>query len=65
MTKIGILASYNGSGFETIQKAILDKLADGRCCLTKAQLDWLEKLIRDFMRPLIDSLDGNVPSGSG
>ena len=23
--KIGILASYNGSGFETIQKAILDK----------------------------------------
>ena len=25
MTKIGILASYNGSGFETIQKAILDK----------------------------------------
>ncbi|MDY3200518.1 MAG: phosphoribosylglycinamide formyltransferase [Arcobacter sp.] len=26
MTKIGILASYNGSGFETIQKAIEDKI---------------------------------------
>ncbi|NCB11686.1 MAG: phosphoribosylglycinamide formyltransferase, partial [Erysipelotrichia bacterium] len=24
MKKIGILASYNGSGFETIQKAIED-----------------------------------------
>ena len=55
----------NARLFLNTQKAILDKLADGRCCLTKAQLDWLEKLIRDFMRPLIDSLDGNVPSGSG
>lgn len=30
MTKIGILASYNGSGFETIQKAILDKKLDAK-----------------------------------
>ena len=28
--KIGILASYNGSGFETIQKAILDKKLDAK-----------------------------------
>ena len=26
MKKIGILASYNGSGFETIQKAIEDNM---------------------------------------
>ena len=30
MKKIGILASYNGSGFETIQKAILDKKLDAK-----------------------------------
>lgn len=30
MIKIGILASYNGSGFETIQKAIIDKKLDAR-----------------------------------
>ena len=30
MTKIGILASYNGSGFETIQKAILEKKLDAK-----------------------------------
>ena len=30
MTKIGILASYNGSGFETIQKAILEKRLDAK-----------------------------------
>ena len=30
MIKIGILASYNGSGFETIQKAILDKKLDAK-----------------------------------
>ncbi|MDX4038641.1 phosphoribosylglycinamide formyltransferase [Aliarcobacter skirrowii] len=28
--KIGILASYNGSGFETIQKAIEDKILDAK-----------------------------------
>jgi RHS repeat-associated protein len=57
--------SDNARLFLITQKAILDKLADGRCCLTRAQMDWLEKLISDFMKPLIDSLDGNVPSGSG
>ncbi|WP_323588469.1 phosphoribosylglycinamide formyltransferase [Aliarcobacter butzleri] len=30
MTKIGILASYNGSGFETIQKAIENKILDAK-----------------------------------
>ena len=30
MTKIGILASYNGSGFETIQKAINEKILDAK-----------------------------------
>ena len=30
MKKIGILASYNGSGFETIQKAIEDKILDAK-----------------------------------
>ena len=30
MKKIGILASYNGSGFETIQKAIEDKVLDAK-----------------------------------
>lgn len=30
MTKIGILASYNGSGFETIQKAIENKTLDAK-----------------------------------
>ena len=30
MKKIGILASYNGSGFETIQKAIFDKKLDAK-----------------------------------
>lgn len=30
MTKIGILASYNGSGFETIQKAIKNKILDAK-----------------------------------
>lgn len=30
MTKIGILASYNGSGFETIQKAIENKIFDAK-----------------------------------
>jgi phosphoribosylglycinamide formyltransferase-1 len=30
MIKIGILASYNGSGFETIQKAIVDKKLDAK-----------------------------------
>ncbi|MCT7584436.1 phosphoribosylglycinamide formyltransferase [Aliarcobacter butzleri] len=30
MTKIGILASYNGSGFETIQKAIENKILNAK-----------------------------------
>lgn len=30
MTKIGILASYNGSGFETIQRAINEKILDAK-----------------------------------
>ena len=30
MKKIGILASYNGSGFETIQKTIEDKILDAK-----------------------------------
>ena len=30
MTKIGILASYNGSGFETIQKAINEKILNAK-----------------------------------
>ncbi len=30
MKKIGILASYNGSGFETIQKAINNKILDAK-----------------------------------
>ena len=30
MKRIGILASYNGSGFETIQKAIEDKILDAQ-----------------------------------
>ena len=30
MKKIGILASYNGSGFETIQKAINEKILDAK-----------------------------------
>ena len=30
MKKIGILASYNGSGFETIQKAIEDGILDAK-----------------------------------
>ena len=30
MIKIGILASYNGSGFETIQKAINEKILDAK-----------------------------------
>ena len=30
MKRIGILASYNGSGFETIQKAIEDKILDAK-----------------------------------
>lgn len=30
MKKIGILASYNGSGFQTIQKAIEDKILDAQ-----------------------------------
>lgn len=30
MKKIGILASYNGSGFQTIQKAIEDKVLDAQ-----------------------------------
>lgn len=30
MIKIGILASYNGSGFETIQKAIENKILDAK-----------------------------------
>ncbi len=30
MKKIGILASYNGSGFQTIQKAIEDKIIDAQ-----------------------------------
>ena len=30
MKKIGILASYNGSGFETIQKAIEDRILDAK-----------------------------------
>ncbi len=30
MKKIGVLASYNGSGFETIQKAILNKKLDAK-----------------------------------
>lgn len=31
--KIGILASYNGSGFETIQKAIEDGILDANVCV--------------------------------
>ena len=52
----------NARIFLNTQKAILDKLADGRCCLTKQQLAWLERVIRDFMNPLIDSLDGRPTS---
>ena len=33
MKKIGILASYNGSGFETIQKAIEDGILDANVCV--------------------------------
>ncbi|MGJ0335281.1 phosphoribosylglycinamide formyltransferase [Aliarcobacter cryaerophilus] len=31
--KIGVLASYNGSGFETIQKAIEDGILDAEVCV--------------------------------
>ncbi len=33
MKKIGILASYNGSGFETIQKAIDQGILDAKVCV--------------------------------
>ena len=33
MKKIGILASYNGSGFETIQKAIEQGILDAKVCV--------------------------------
>lgn len=33
MKKIGILASYNGSGFETIQQAIQDDILDAEVCV--------------------------------
>ena len=33
MKKIGILASYNGSGFETIQKAIETGVLDAKVCV--------------------------------
>jgi len=33
LKKIGILASYNGSGFETIQQAIQDDILDAEVCV--------------------------------
>lgn len=63
MKKIGILASYNGSGFETIQKAINEKKLDARVVVlisnnTKAgALDKAESfnipnfIINDFRYP--------------
>ena len=42
--KIGILASYNGSGFETIQKAILDKKLNAKVVVVITNLIALPKM---------------------
>ena len=42
--KIGILASYNGSGFETIQKAIIEKKLNAKVVVVIAHWNKPESL---------------------
>jgi RHS repeat-associated protein len=49
--------------FLKTQKCILDGLADGKCCVSAEENSkWLDAVVEDFMRPLLDALEGNPPA---
>jgi RHS repeat-associated protein len=48
-------------GFLKTQHCILEKLCQKACCPSAAE--WLENVIKDFMDPLFDALEGNPNEG--